>query len=76
MTPPWSKIASFFLGIDVDYTVHVRADLLQEVDGPILKYGLQAMQGEILRELPARKTDRPDRDFLAERFEYFQNAAA
>lgn len=62
-----------FLGIDADYKVHVRGDLLQEVDGPILKYGLQALQDQKLRQLPTSVIDRPDRDLLAERFAEFEN---
>ncbi len=33
---------SFIIGVAPDYTVHVRRDVLDETDGPILKYGLQA----------------------------------
>lgn len=65
-----------FLGVDPDYRVHVRWDLLEEIDGPMLKYGLQALQGQPLRQLPGRKADRPDRALLAERFDRFRKAAA
>lgn len=61
-----------FLGIDADYKVHVRADLLQEVDGSILKYGIQAPQGKNLQELPASGLDRPDRELLGERLQNFR----
>ena len=33
------------LGIDQDYFVHVREDVLAETDGPMLLHGLQEMQG-------------------------------
>lgn len=65
---------SAFLGVDADYRVHVGTQLLDETDGPMLKHGLQALQGQLLRELPTRKADRPDRDLLAERFEGFRKA--
>jgi putative restriction endonuclease len=58
------------LGISPDYRVHIDRDLLVEVDGPMLKHGLQAMHGKTL-ELPGRRSDWPDRDRLAARFERF-----
>lgn len=61
------------IGIDSDARVHVRVDILEEVDGPMLKYGLQAMDGTKLL-LPTRSELRPNRDFLAERFERFKAA--
>ncbi|NHF64008.1 hypothetical protein FK219_012315, partial [Chryseoglobus sp. KN1116] len=44
--------------------------LLADRDGPMLQYGLQAMDGKRL-ELPTRRDDAPDREFLAERFHAF-----
>jgi len=32
------------LGINPDYHIHVRNDILHETDGPMLKYGLQALE--------------------------------
>lgn len=61
------------LGVDPDARVHVRADVLEEVDGPMLRYGLQAVHGGQLA-LPTREALRPNRDFLAERFERFRAA--
>jgi putative restriction endonuclease len=61
------------LGIDPDARVHVRADVLEEVDGPMLRYGLQQAHGSRL-VLPRRDGDRPNREFLAERFERFRAA--
>lgn len=63
-----------FLGVDSDYKLHVRSDLLQEVDGPILKYGIQELHGQKLKELPRSVADRPNRDLLAERFEEFSRS--
>ncbi len=62
------------LGIDPDYRVHLDADLLHEIDGPMLKHGLQDMHGRSL-EVPVRLADRPDRDRLALRFEAFGRAS-
>jgi putative restriction endonuclease len=61
------------LGIDADVKVHIRVDVLAEVDGPMLRYGLQAVHGGKLT-LPRRAEQRPNRDFLAERFERFRAA--
>ncbi len=63
-----------FLSIDPDYKIHVRADLLNEVDGPMLKYGIQEFHGKKLN-LPRRLPDRPDRELLSERFEVFKESA-
>lgn len=61
------------VGIDPDYLVHVRRDVLEEVDGPMLRHGLQAMEGGKLI-VPRKTEDRPNREFLAERFEAFRAA--
>ena len=53
-----------------DYTVHINERLLADRDGPMLQYGLQAMDGKRL-ELPTRRDDAPDRDHLAERYAAF-----
>jgi len=59
-----------FIGIDQDYQVHVRADILQERDGPMLRHGLQDLNGWRLN-LPIRRRDKPDQERLAMRFEQF-----
>lgn len=58
------------LGIDPESVVHVRSDILTEVDGPMLRYGLQAADGVKLT-LPRRAEWYPNPDFLAERYEEF-----
>jgi putative restriction endonuclease len=58
------------VGIDADARVHVRMDVLQEEDGPMLKHGLQEMHGVRL-VLPRRLDARPNQDFLAERYAAF-----
>lgn len=61
------------LGVAPDARVHVRVDILRERDGPMLKHGLQEVDGSKLL-LPTRAEQRPNPDFLAERFEQFQAA--
>jgi putative restriction endonuclease len=58
------------LGVSPDYRVAINREVLAEVDGPMLKHGLQEMHGRVIT-LPARRTDRPDRDLLAWRWERF-----
>lgn len=62
-----------FLGVDPDYTIHINNDLLHEVDGPMLKYGLQQMDRQKII-LPSRRVDHPDRENLELRFREFQMA--
>lgn len=56
------------MGITPDYTVEIDSDLLAEIDGPMLKHGLQEMHGRTI-SMPARAADRPDRELLAWRYE-------
>lgn len=62
------------LGITPDYTVRINQRLLDEVDGPMLRHGLQEMHGRSLL-LPNRKADRPDRDRLERRYQEFLNSS-
>lgn len=61
----------FVLGVSPDYEVHVRDDILDEIDGPMLQHGLKEMHGARIT-VPRTATSRPDRDLLAERFEQFR----
>lgn len=58
------------IGITPDFEIKVRADILEEIDGPMLKYGLQSMEGKKL-ELPTRKSEYPDRERLERRYSMF-----
>lgn len=58
------------IGIDPSAIVHVREDILMETDGPMLKHGLQATAGTKL-QLPRRLEEKPNKEFLAERFARF-----
>jgi len=63
-------------GVDPDgVRVEVRADVLSEIDGPMLRHGLQAMHGQRLI-LPRRAEQHPDGELLGERFAAFRARAA
>lgn len=59
------------LGIRPDLTVHIRADVLDEVDGPMLRHGLQEHHNQPLLVVPRSRRDRPDAERLALRYEIF-----
>ncbi|MCR2826566.1 HNH endonuclease [Microbacterium sp. zg.Y909] len=59
------------MGIRPDFEVRVNARLLDEVDGPMLRHGLQEMHGRPIR-LPKSRMLQPSRDLLASRYEAFQ----
>jgi putative restriction endonuclease len=55
--------------------VHIADRLLREIDGPMLRTGLQGFHGEAIA-VPRRPADRPDPRRLESRFERFLRAAA
>jgi putative restriction endonuclease len=59
------------LGVDTDFSIHIRADVMQESDGPMLKYGLQEMHGKDLI-LPSQQDHWPDLSRLSHRFHEFE----
>jgi putative restriction endonuclease len=61
------------VGISPDYEVHVARRLLEDDDGPMLDV-LKGFHRRMIH-LPARRTQRPDRERLAVRFERFSRAA-
>lgn len=63
------------LGISPDYVVRIDQGLLDEVDGPMLRHGLQDMHGSLLT-VPQRKQDRPDRSRLEMRYADFLGRAS
>ncbi|MDO8389032.1 MAG: HNH endonuclease [Actinomycetota bacterium] len=63
------------IGISPDYVVHVRHSVLETFDGPTLQHAIKEMHGERLRQLPAARSEKPDRELLAERFEVFERAS-
>jgi len=62
------------VGVRPDLGLEVRDDVLAEVDGPMLRYGLQALHGERLTA-PRLQHDRPDEDWLTERYDVFRSAS-
>ena len=63
------------LGIRPDtYTVEIRRDLLEEIDGPMLRHGLQEHHGRKLMVLPRVRAERPDQSLLEISYERFRNA--
>lgn len=59
------------IGVRPDYIVEVRLDILQEADGPMLKYGLQGFQGQRLL-VPSAPAQQPRQEFLEERYALFR----
>lgn len=62
------------LGITPGLEVQINSKLLQEVDGPMLKHGLQEMHGSII-DVPRTATARPDPERLEIRYEQFKAAS-
>ena len=61
------------IGISPDYVTYVRNDVLEEIDGPMLQHGLKELHHSSIL-LPSRRTNQPDRNRLARRFEEFRKA--
>ncbi len=60
------------VGIDADYTVHVREDILAEKDGPMLEHGIKEMnKGKLW--VPPSPRNRPNQTRLDRRFQEFVN---
>ncbi len=63
------------LGIDPDGVVHIAARLLRQIDGPMLRAGLQGFHGVSIA-LPRRREEHPDTVRLQTRFNRFVRSAA
>lgn len=61
------------IGINPDYQIKVRKDILEETDGPMLKYGIQFLDNQKVI-LPRNKMNWPDRNRLDLRFQNFLKA--
>ncbi|MCY7365079.1 MAG: hypothetical protein LH469_07195 [Frankiaceae bacterium] len=53
-----------------DYVVEVRGDVMLEVDGPMLKHGIQDVHGWT-PEVPKRVAERPDQHLLEQGWQLF-----
>ena len=65
----------YLIGISPDYEVKLDHRLLEEIDGPMLRHGLQEMHGVKLT-LPNHRRDHPNRDRLKQRFDTFLGRAS
>jgi len=61
---------SFMIGVTPDYVIHVREDILNEEDGPVLQHGLKGLHKSMLI-LPSSKSHYPSKDALAWRYSRF-----
>jgi len=61
------------MGVNPDYGIELRCDILDEEDGPMLVHGLQEFHGEKIF-VPRSAASMPDRDALAERYAVFRAA--
>jgi len=62
-----------FIGINPDYIIKIRTDLLNEPDGPMLKYGIQSLNNSKII-LPVNKKNWPDKERLEIRYSFFLSA--
>jgi putative restriction endonuclease len=62
------------LGVRPDLVVQIRRDLLTEIDGPMLRHGLQDCQGRALRVIPSARMERPDPALLEATYVRFLEA--
>jgi putative restriction endonuclease len=64
---------SNIVGVNPDYKIIVREDILEEIDGPMLKYGIQEMHQQMIT-LPDNRTNWPDQNKLEMRYKRFMKA--
>ncbi|WP_242471040.1 hypothetical protein [Thiocystis violacea] len=59
------------MGIDPDGRIVIAESVLAQHDGPTLEAGTKGLHGQQI-QLPHHERDRPNRDYLAERFDVFR----
>jgi putative restriction endonuclease len=59
------------VGIRPDLSLHIRQDVLDEIDGPMLRFGLQDLHNHRLEIVPSVRAARPDPERLEERYAAF-----
>jgi putative restriction endonuclease len=64
---------SFILGVSPEYVIEVRADVLEEHDGPMLQHGIKELHRQRII-LPRKAEFMPDRGFLDWRYQKFRAA--
>lgn len=62
------------LGVRPDLIVEIRPDILAEVDGPMLKHGLQDRHRQRLMSVPSKRADRPSPSLLGAAYARFREA--
>jgi putative restriction endonuclease len=62
------------LGVRRDLVIEVQPKVLHEIDGPMLRYGLQDLASSRLI-VPTSRREQPDPERLVERYEGFQRAS-
>lgn len=65
-----SAFDQHIIGITPDYQIKVREDILEEIDGPMLKHGIQEMHNKKIAT-PKSTNKKPNRDFLSWRYQKF-----
>jgi putative restriction endonuclease len=63
------------LGIDPDGKIHLSERIKRTRDGPMFDHGLRQLDGRMIR-FPLFEAHRPNRDFLARRYEEFVSQAS
>lgn len=64
---------SFIIGVSPDYKIKIREDILDEIDGPILKHGIQELDG-VKISLPTLNENWPDKNALDWKYQQFLKA--
>jgi len=59
------------VGVRPDRVIEIRHDVLEEIDGSMLRHGLQDLHGQPLLVVPRGEGDRPNREFLTRRYQLF-----
>ena len=65
----------YFLAVRPDHTIEVRADILEESDGPTLRHAIQGLHDTQII-LPSGLNDHPSRESLATRYDRFRELAS
>jgi putative restriction endonuclease len=65
---------SMIVGINPDYRVELRQDVLEEIDGPMLEHGLKGLHGSRIM-LPRQSVAMPNQEALRYRYELFRKAS-
>ena len=58
------------ISVNPDYIIHVRKDVLDEEDGPMLQHGLKELH-KVRIILPHSEHHWPNRDYLDRRYQKF-----